>query len=220
MNNGYDFNRQLYKDEQILYQGKPIPGKGSKQIKEYIFVIGFFAISIGLLIWSLIAGEKPIDLSFIVIFIVAIIMFLIVIYGLVYNLFIKKRSVSDDYYCVTNNRVLKYESKKDRLVYGYLINYDAVRCENVKGNYGDLQIEVDLSKQAANMSPEQQVVLLKNIFSHGNPENAPFIRFESIENPRKVEYIVLQAINELKLGKTEEEIKSLRSSVEDYIKKN
>lgn len=126
----FNFNQVLMPNEEILYEGKPVPGKGNKNISSILFVLLFVALIIGLLIWSVVTktgdGAKGITINFIMIMLVAILFGGIGVYSFIYNVFIKKKAVQDDIYCLTNMRALKYEFKKQKLIYGYLIKYEQI----------------------------------------------------------------------------------------------
>lgn len=190
----FDFSKYLEKDEKILYQGTPVPGKGDKSIGMLIFIIVFMAIVQGLLIWSVVTGAgdgaNGVDLSFIIIFGVTLFFDGIAIYNIVYLKFFKKIAVKDDYFCITNKRALKYESKKNKLVYGYLVNYVHITCENEKGGYGDLYMQIDIKESD---DAAETLAYVKDIMRNPNPENMPSIIFECIENPRNVRKIVKEA---------------------------
>lgn len=190
----YNFRTHLDDGEEILWQGQAFPGKGAKNIGGLLFLI-IFVLGIQLLmIWSVVTGTgdgaNGIDLSFIIIFGVTLLFSGIGIYGIVYNLFLKKKLVADDFYCLTDKRVFKYESNKNKLVYGYLMYYEEIRCDNVENGYGDLYFGIVLEESSDSV---QTAAELKSIMANPNPENMPFINFESIEKPASVRNIAKQA---------------------------
>lgn len=190
----YNFEKLLYPGEKILYKGKPVPGKGHKGIGALTISIIAFAFFIFLLIAQL--KEHWYDLNSIIILLVLLFFEGIFIYGLIYNLFIKKRIVADDEYCITNQRAFKYESKTGNLVFGYLKNYRSVRAMNVKDNYGDVRMEI-LYKDGKTLEKEDLKVL-KNLMLHPNEEDMPYILFESIENPEAIVKLIFEARSELR----------------------
>ena len=219
MEEKYDFSKHLLNDEKILWEGKPVPGKGSIPIAGLVFVICFMLLCIGLMIWSIVNkigdGANGINIDFIAIIIVLLVFFGISMYGLIYYLFIKKHSVADDFYCITNKRALKYESKKDSLVYGYLENYVDIHCDNKKDGYGDLYMGIELDQN--NYSDVSQALKdISGLLMHPNPENMPNIVFESIEDPDEVHDIVIEAYKEL--SKSQED-KFVRDDASEFINK-
>ena len=68
----YNFEKELIRDEKIIYQGSPVPGKGAKNIGGLLFVFLFCLGLQILMIWSLVAkvgdGTGGINFSFIAIF--------------------------------------------------------------------------------------------------------------------------------------------------------
>lgn len=194
----YDLKNHLDKDEKILYEDRPTPGKGDKSIGGCIFIVLFMALMQGLLIWSVVTGTgdgaNGINLSFIIIFAVTLLFDAIAIYNIMYLSFFKKKSVSDDYYCLTNKRAFKYESKKDKLVYGYLVNYEDMRCLNIKDGYGDVYMGIIMKESN---SPETDLAMVKDIMFNPNPQNMPMINFESVSKPNEVLKIAKLARDEL-----------------------
>lgn len=192
----YDFSQHLQKDEYILYQGRPVLGRGSKQVGGFIFVIVFSLVMLSILIWvyanKIGDGTNGIDLEFVIFFILILFFTVGGIWGLVYNLILKKKMIADDYYCITNLRVMKYESKKDKLVFGYLASYDDIKCKNMKNGFGDFYMGMDLEGENDNNIVDA-VHTVKEVLLHPNPENMPCIMFESIEKPREVLKIAKEA---------------------------
>lgn len=186
----YDFNSILKEGETILYQGRPEPGKGDKSIGGEIFVVVFMLIMEGLIIWA--ATDDGIDLNVIIVFSVALFFQGICIYSILYKCFLKKYKVADDHYCITNKRVIKYEEKENKLVYGYVMNYAQVEVVNVKKGYGDVQMNVVLANEEEDLEGVS-VGEFKNIMLNSNPENMPLMIFESVQNPRQVARIVKEA---------------------------
>jgi len=190
----FDFSKYLEEDEKILYEGRPVPGKGDKSIGGCIFIIVFVAIIQALLIWSLVYkvgdGAEGITLSYIIIFAVTLLFDALAVYNIAYLKFFKKRAVKDDYFCITNKRALKYESKKNMLVYGYLVNYVHITCENEKDGYGDLCMHIDIGESG---DAAEDLAYVKDIMTNPNPENMPTMIFECIEKPRNVRKIVVEA---------------------------
>lgn len=90
----YNFQEHLHEGEKILYEGRPIPGKGGKQIGVFIFLICFSLFVEFLLVWSVITktgdGANGIDIGFILIFLTAMLFLCLGIYGLINDLFLKK----------------------------------------------------------------------------------------------------------------------------------
>ena len=151
------------------------------------------------MIWSLVAkvgdGAFGINFGFIIIFATLIIVELVSIHGIVYNFFIKKRTVKDNYYCLTTERVLKYEEKKDRLVYGYLLNYDDIHYDANKDGYGDVYFSATIEKSG---DSKQDLLNIKNAMMNPDFSNMSYIAFESIPSPSKVSKLAKKARDEVK----------------------
>lgn len=169
-----------------------MPGKGGKGVGGLVFLICFaLAIQIAM-IWSVVTrtgdGANGINLNFIIIFLVATLFLGLGVYGLFYNLVLKKKQVADDFYCLTTMRAMKYEAKKNKLVFGYLAYFDEMRCNNVKDNFGDFYMGIVMDEESS-----QTLATLKDLMMNPNPENMPFINFESIENPYQVMKLAKEA---------------------------
>lgn len=190
----YNFESKLFNGEKILYTGQPVPGKGHKN---FLLLLSALIILICVFILLIVQMfEQGISLNSLVIILVILLFIGLLGYSLIYNLFIKSKAVADDYYCITNQRVLKYESKTDTLRYGYLGNYEEIIATNIKDNYGDVKMEMIYNQGDSNLTQEQ-LVELKDLLLHPNPENMPSMLFESIENPIQVANIVKKAKEDL-----------------------
>ena len=193
----YDFSSNLLENEEILYQGRPVPGKGSKSIGGLIFVICFSLVTQIILIWSVITKTGDgFDMGFIVIFLAAAVFEYVGISGIYYNLVKKKKEVADDFYCLTNMRAMKYEEKENKLVFGYLSHYDDIRCDNVKDNFGDVYMGIIIKEEKND--DLQKLSSIKDLMTNPDPLNMPFITFESIENPYRVMNLVQDAKRTIK----------------------
>lgn len=189
----YNFEQHLLKNEKILYQGRSVPGKGGKNIGGLLFLVLFSLVVLILLMWKFFetrGAEWNISLGILI-----ILVFLgLGLYGLIYNVFLKRKRVADDFYCLTNQRVLKYESKKTKLVYGNLSTYEDIQCLNMKDNFGDVYFGIVLDE---GNNDAQTLATLKELMVNPDPVNMPFIYFESIENPTQVMKLAEEARNKL-----------------------
>lgn len=195
----FDFNNQLIEEETILYEGIPILGKTDKNILGELVVIGFILIIQILLIWSVVTktgdGANGINLSFIIIFLTTLLFASLVVYNIIYKLFIKDKKIAKHQYCITNKRVIKYDGKNNELIFGNLSNYEFIEVQNEKNNHGDLYMGVLINENVN--SNTDTLIEIKNILLNKNPNDAPFIIFESIKNPYQVLNIVENARNSL-----------------------
>lgn len=191
----YNFEKLLYPEEKILYKGKPVPGKGHKNLGILTLCTIVFGLIIAMLVYQL--KVFWFDPTGILMLLVLLIFECFFIYGLIYNLFIKKRAVADDEYCLTNQRAFKYEYKTGKLVFGYLANYRSIRIANEKDNYGDVIMEIIYKNGNASSLGKEDFKELKNLMLHPNEENMPHITFESVEDPKKILNLILEARTEL-----------------------
>lgn len=180
----FNFEQYLLDNEKILYQGKSVPGKGSKNIGIALFIILFMLVCQVLLILAITKeikkGRFEMLFPFILFFGVTLLFDAAGIYLLVYNLFIKKKAVAGNYYCLTNLRALKYEAKKDKLVFGYLIDYKDIRVDSEKDEYGNVYMAKNLRKLEID---NQNLSTVKEVSSNSDQKGMLSITFESVENP-------------------------------------
>lgn len=194
----YKIENYLNNNEQIIYEGRATLGKSSKAVGGEIFVIVFMLLIQVLLVWSVTTGTgdgaNGINLSFIIIFGSTLLFSGICLYSLIYKLFLKQRMIKDYYYYLTNIRVLKYEFKNDKLVYGYLINYEDIHINSKKDNYGDVYMGIIMKDSSDAKNVLKKVI---NRMINQDPKNMPFIIFESVESPNNVARIAVEARKQL-----------------------
>ena len=190
----YKFEQYLNSDEKIIYQGRPEPGKGSRNVTGETLAIVFILMIQLIDVWSVITktgdGANGVDFSFIMIFLIGLGLQCFFIYGIIYKLFLKSKAVGDDYYYLTNQRVFKYEAKKKKLVYGYLINYDDIRTYDIEGDYGDIFLGVNFDENDKKSSNNNKPTIY-------NPKNMPYIIFESVKFPDNIAKLAVDARNNL-----------------------
>lgn len=187
----YDFSKILEDNEEILWEGKPVVRTGLKQIGGLLFLLLFSLTGSSLLIWSVWAkvgdGESGINLDFILLFGIFLFFAVIALYNIIYVLFLKNKKIANEYYCITNQRALRYEGKKDELIYGYIQNYDVVITERVEGKYGDVVMSVAYDDNAD----------IYTIIQKQDSCNRRQMHFQCIEDPRKI----ARMIKNIKKGK-------------------
>lgn len=194
----FNFNDILMENEKILYEGKPTPGKGGKALGGILAILAFVVVWCGLLIWSVATktgdGANGIDFTFIIMMLVGLAFGALAIYIFIYNVFIKKKSIADDTYCLTTLRALKYESKTNKLSYGFLIKYGQIEVQNEKDGYGDVYMGIVAPD---NLTEEQQLVFIKENLFNKKLDDMPTMMFESIERPYNVMKIATEARDNL-----------------------
>lgn len=194
----YNFSSHLLEDEKILYQGQSVPGKGGKDIGGLIFVICFSLMIQIFVVFAVVNGMTEVENETIfalevlfgpmIFFLVAGLFLFIGIHGLFDNLVLKKKRIAGNFYCLTNMRVMKYEKIKDKLVFGYLKNYEEIYCSSTKDNFGDVCFEIFIEEETDDRASELETALL-----NATPENMPFIYFESIQDPERVMNLAIEA---------------------------
>lgn len=192
----YNFEEHLLENEKILYQGRPVPGKGGKGVLGFIFIILFCLIIQGILIWSIVFkvgdGANGLSPTYIMVSLILLVIIGIAIREIYYDLFKKKKDIADEFYCITNLRVLKYKEKDNNLVFGYLDKYDSISYGSVKDGFGDVYFEPLIEEDE---KPKNIVELKKfmNCIKTKNYNGTPYIVFASIEKPFEVIKLAIDA---------------------------
>ncbi len=157
-----EFINKLEENEKILFYGVSDVSKTNKQYGR--FLLGFVVL---LLFWILaiigIKREEILNFKILIIFLTLSILTICLIYGLVYNIFLKYKKKNNEYF-VTNKRIVLYNKKGFRIE--NISNIEHIGIVREKNNYGDI-----IFNFYANNLIEQ----MKNGMS-----------FEGVENPRKV----------------------------------
>ncbi len=213
----YNFSQHLFANETILYQGRPNPGKGGKPLGGCLFLMAFSAVIALIMIWSVIAkvgdGKDGISISFTIIFLFDLLFFIIGAYSLINALFLKKRKIADEFYCLTNLRAMKYEEKKNKFIFGYLANFNSINCNNVKDNFGDLSMMLGKSAETETHSDSNLQQVLEEIINP-NPENMPIIEFLSIENPENVMRLAMMAKQSILQSKIQQDQAPVNTNIQ------
>lgn len=194
----FNFNQVLMANEQIIYEGKPTPGKGGKGILGILIILAFVALWCGLLIWSVKTGTGDgadgITIEFIIMMLAGILLGVLAIYMFIYNFFIKKKAVADDIYCLTNMRALKYEFKDQKLSCGFLIKYGQIEVQNEKDNFGDVYMGIVAPD---NLTEDEQLLFLKETLLNKKIDDMANMLFECVENPYAIMQQAIAARNQL-----------------------
>ena len=196
----YDFNKHLEQDEEILWTGQGRGGGNSKSIIGELIALammGFFFMF--LLADSIVTVElaEPFDdigipgvfwnFGTLIPLVLLGLLMLLMVWSIVYKLFLKKKVVVNNFYCITNKRLLKYDAKKEELVCGYIVNYGLISCFNEADGHGDIQVQINARQQmGSDVDNLSDAIDLKNMIMHPNKENMPTMLFESVENPREL----------------------------------
>ncbi len=194
----FRFEDVLMDDEVILYEGTPVPGKGSKSITGELLVLGFCAFVTALLVFGIARDWEESGVLAIIPtlpFFVAVGIFVAVCGYSIFNKKYKRdRDVLDDFYCITNQRLLKYESKKDALIYGNIANFDHMEVYDEKDGYGSITFYQSVSDGA---TEKEQVAYLVKMKSQDASDRL-LIGFECIRDPKAVLKIAKEARNKAK----------------------
>ena len=168
-----EFITKLDKDERILFHGFSDVSKTSKQYFRFLLallvLLLFFILNI--IVIKIFGATIEIVISFIILCILTISL----LYGLIYNIFLKHVNKNNEYF-VTNKKIALYNSKNGFKM-GNISNIEHIGIVRVKKNYGDL-----IFNFYANNLIEQ----MKN-----------GIGFEGVENPRKIVTIICNINNNI-----------------------
>ena len=180
----YNFKEILEKNEKIIYEGKPNMKKNNINPFAYFFAFSLLLFCQFILIWSVKTSTKDgahgINLNFIFIFFIIIIFEGLLIYAIIYDKVLKKQK-SNDAYCITNKRVLKYNSTNNSITSLYVVDCCDMRFTTTKKNFGNIYIGIkELNKNTIKNSN------IKDIIKKIKDLNDSYIVFESIENPHYI----------------------------------
>ena len=168
-----EFITKLDKDERILFHGFSDVSKTSKQYFRFLLallvLLLFFILNI--IVIKIFGATIEIVISFIILCILTISL----LYGLIYNIFLKHVNKNNEYF-VTNKKIALYNSKNGFKM-GNISNIEHIGIVREKKNYGDL-----IFNFYANNLIEQ----MKN-----------GIGFEGVENPRKIVTIICNINNNI-----------------------
>lgn len=193
----YDFNKILTKNEKILYKGKPVPGKSYNGIYEMLFIIVFTLI---ILTTIIVIGVKRGDLSdsfdmnFRIVILIIIGALVFGVSGLIYSVVFKKYNVSDDNFCITNKRVIKFEDRENKLSYGKISKYKFIHIINEKDGFGDIVFQM-YDNDIAN---RKDIGILPSNSVNQDLKDMDVMVFECVKNPMRVASIAIKARDNLK----------------------
>ena len=184
----FDFNTVLTDNETIIYQGKPIPGKGKFNIKKTLSAL-LFLIFIEIAI--LITQENIFDnLLFIIIILIFI---LALLQAMKYNTIIRNKIAKENLYCMTNFRVLQYNTKENKLYYGYLARFSIIEIFNENNGYGDVSFSVNLKTETGDKFSLKKIKKLSK-----DRTNMLEITFLCIKDPKEIVKLAEAAREKLK----------------------
>ena len=161
-------------DEKILFYGFSDVSKTSKQYCR--FLLGFIVL---LLFWILtimgIQSNGILNFKILVIFLTLCILTICLIYGLIYNVFLKYKKKNNEYF-VTNKRIALYNSKNGLRIEN-ISNIEHIGIAREKNNYGDLSF---------NFYANNLIEQIKNGMS-----------FEGVKNPREIVAAICEVNNKI-----------------------
>ena len=157
------FDKYLQQDEEILFHGFFDVSKTSKQYGRLIL-----AFSVMSLFWVItiigIKSDGLIDFAFLIILIVLVILTICLLYGFIYNTFLKYKKKNYQYF-VTNKRIALFNPEKGFRIEN-ISDIEHVSIAREKDNYGDVTF---------------------NFYSNSFYEQLTnWMSFEGVENPRKI----------------------------------
>ena len=150
-----EFINQLQSDEEILFYGIFNVNKTSKQYGRFLLGCVFL-----LLFWILfvigVKSESGLNFKILIFFLVLSMLTICLIYGLIYNTFIKYKNKNNEYF-VTNKRIAIYNSKSGFRIEN-ICDIEHIGIVREKNNYGDIMFNfyasnlIDQMKNGMNIS--------------------------------------------------------------------
>jgi len=189
----YNFNQILLENEEILYQGKSVPGKGKNNIIviEAFIIIFFSVLPITIFFKELVASSWSI-----LIFISILLGLFCAIHCIIYTLFLKDKVTSSYQYCLTNLRILRYNNKKKILTHGFINEYIDIFISSTKDNYGDVifskYTHIDVENDITNDTDRDAYIIESDKIN-------TYILFESVENPHYIKKLALEIREKIKI---------------------
>jgi hypothetical protein len=168
-----EFITKLDKDERILFHGFSDVSKTSKQY--FRFLLDLLVLLLFFILNIIVIKIFGATIEIVIIFIILCILTISLLYGLIYNIFLKHVNKNNEYF-VTNKKIALYNSKNGFKM-GNISNIEHIGIVREKKNYGDL-----IFNFYANNLIEQ----MKN-----------GIGFEGVENPRKIVTIICNINNNI-----------------------
>lgn len=162
-----EFIKILKNDEEILFYGIADVSKTSKQCGRFLL-----GLAILVMFWILvligIKSDELLDFYNLIIFLTLSLLTIGLIYGLVYNIFLKYKRNKNEYF-VTNKRIALYNSKCELRIEN-ICDIEHIGIAREKNNYGDITF---------NFYANNLIDQMKNGMS-----------FEGVENPRKIAELI------------------------------
>lgn len=179
-----NIDSMLLPDEEILYKGVAVPGKGSKSLLGIIIMIAVCLVPI-----IAISEFSQIGISMMIVMAIALLFIGIAVYAFIYNFILKNRKIKGQEYFITNQRAIIYSSKKNEFKIGYLNRFDEFRVDNEKDNFGDVYMGIVADK---NNNSEENLELIRDTLLNPDKDNMNTIYFELVENPYQVMKIAME----------------------------
>ena len=169
-----EFINKLEENEKILYYGVSNIRKTSKQY--FRFLLGFVVLILfWILIIAAIKSNSILNLNILIYFIILCVLTVCLLYGLIYNIFLKYKKKNSEYF-ITNKRIALYNLKTGFRIES-ISDIESIGIIREKNNYGDLIF---------NFYASNLIKQLKNAMN-----------FEGVENPRKIVTLICEVNNRI-----------------------
>ena len=168
-----EFINMLDDNEKILFHGISDVSKTSKQYGRFIVIFFVLLMFWWILITTWVENDFILNIKFLILFFCLFILTILLVYGLIYNMFFKYRSKNNEYF-ITDKRIALYNSENGFKIEN-ISNIEHIGISREKNNYGDVIF---------NFYADNLVNQMKNGMS-----------FEGIENPRMVVGLICEINN-------------------------
>lgn len=186
----YDFSQHLEVDEKIIYQGQSFHGKGNNGIKEFFIVkIVALVVDIPLFIMIFFPSYSNADILTYIFFSLFSVFFN---YTAIYQIYYarkKRKQLANNFYCLTNQRAIKYDYNNNEIFFGSLRQYEDVRCYRVKDGYGDLYMGIILENGG---STGEELSTATKMLKDPDSTDMPYMEFTSIKDPESVKNLIIK----------------------------
>ena len=110
-----------------------------------------------------------------------------------YNTIIRNKIAKENLYCMTNFRVLQYNTKENKLYYGYLARFSIIEIFNENNGYGDVSFSVNLKTETGDKFSLKEIKKLSK-----DRTNMLEITFLCIKDPKEIVKLAEAAREKLK----------------------
>lgn len=169
-----EFINKLEENEKILYYGASNVSKTSKQYCRFLLVF-VVLLAFWILAINYIKNNSIFNLKIVMYFVTLCLLTICLLYGLIYNLFLKYKRKNSEYF-ITNKRIALYNTKNGFRIKN-ISDIEHIGIAREKNNYGDIFF---------NFYGSNLIKQMKDAMT-----------FEGVENPRKIVTLICKVNNRI-----------------------